>query len=151
MKKVLFLMSILFLGFTSCEGPMGPRGPEGPQGPQGPAGSSDIDIVEINVRGIDWERDDVNGYYYCTVEHNLFDDYIYYDGLVSVYIVHRDRNMQQVLPVVIHNIRGSEMWTRTTDYEFGIGGITFYVTFSDFNLDDTPPEGMLFRVYIRYN
>ncbi len=38
MKKLLFIFSVLVIGFTSCRGPAGFDGPQGPQGPQGPPG-----------------------------------------------------------------------------------------------------------------
>lgn len=40
MKKIYFLLSFVFIAFTSCsdDGEMGPRGPQGPEGPPGADG-----------------------------------------------------------------------------------------------------------------
>jgi len=143
MKKLLFLSSILLLGFVACVGPEGPEGPRGPAGKDGrDGGGAHVYIQDVPVATGDWIWD--NGYYWCTKNVSFIDQYIYDVGVIKVYIDYGV--MQQELPVVRHYGDGEFLWTRTTDYEFGIGKITFYVTNSDFF--NERPEEMLFRVTI---
>ena len=151
MKKILFLLSILLLGFVTCIGPEGPEGPRGPAGRNGQngidgrdGGGANVYIQDVNVASGDWVWSNTGRYYWCAKSFSFIDQYIYDFGIIKTYIDYGVA--QQELPIVRHYEESGFRWTQTTDYEFEVGKITFYVTNSDFF--EERPESMLFRVAI---
>lgn len=144
MKKVLFLLSsVLF--FASCEGPMGPQGPQGIPGRDGINGGGAFTyIYDIPVDEPNWKYDMDGGYYYYVENFEFIDQYIY--DFASIRVDMDYGRQQTPLPIVRHHKDGNYEWTTTTDYEYGVGEITFYVTSSDYSRER--PGNSLFRVSI---
>lgn len=105
-------------------------------------------IVNLKVNASEWtEYSDNTGvrYYYCFVRMNEITYDIYTHGGVMAYLDLSNR--QQVLPYTRNykNTSGA-LWTKTIDYDISEGGLTFYVTNSDFVVE--PPETMYFKVLL---
>lgn len=144
---------------TACVGPQGPQGEKGDKGD--PGESTQWSIVNMSVSSEDWElvsyADGTNPYYYVTFDVPELDDFIYAQGLTKCYIEFNrgtDSAYQQELPYVRHYEAYNDndeqiIWTRTVDYDFGIGFVNVYVTFSDFYVDDRP-EAMDFRLVLMW-
>jgi hypothetical protein len=145
MKKILLLLMVA-IAVISCEGPMGPQGPMGPTGP-----GTDWNIQDFEVKTGDWvykSDGGLNGYYSYSFSYPKLDNFIYNNGIVLVYL-ESDGTYQQMLPVVFHQENGIDPpWTTTTDFDYEIGKITFYVTNSDFY--NQRPETMLFRTVLMW-
>lgn len=157
MKKITcFLLVIASVAFSSCVGPQGPQGPQGE-----PGTSTQWKIINLTVPTGNWELasndDDTNPYYYATFDVPELDDFIYDQGLTKCYIEFNrgtDNAYQQELPYVRHfeayNDNNEQIiWTQTVDYDFGIGFVNVYVTFSDFFVDERP-ETMDFRLVLMW-
>ena len=109
--------------------------------------SKQIYYFRLNSR--DWKRstDDtgLNSYYHATFNIRGLNDLVFDKGAILAYLDNGD--YQQILPYVRHyeNTEGVR-WTKTIDYDFEVGKITFYVTYSDFAKEQ--PEGMSFKVIL---
>lgn len=107
-------------------------------------------VVNLTVGAQDWTDNsepniDIPLYYSCTFAMPEINSIVYEQGLVQAYIVFN--GAQQVLPFVQHNKNADDvMWTRTIDFRYAAGELTFFVTNSDFIID--PPEAMDFRVVL---
>ena len=175
MKKIIGL-ALLAIAFASCEGPMGPEGPqgipgpEGPEGPQGipgpegPAGSGgDSGIVEgwryatFTVNSNDWQEIpnvEGNPCYMCEFEWDEITDYVYEEGLAigNIYTTVGDVETLSPLPYVLHRQATDEAgnpiyWTETYTFDYNPGYVAFYVTYSDFFMEQRPGN-IDFRVTI---
>lgn len=158
MKKILLTLSVLFtIGFSSCTGPQGPMGPQGPAGYDGKDGEQTYWVIQdFDVDHVDWKYSEVDGlrpHYYYDFEFDNLTDFIYNNGIVLAYLEVKGR--QQLLPFVFHEEILNEdneyvRWTRTIDFDYTSGNITFYVTTDDFFYEDYEPETMRFRVVLLY-
>lgn len=94
------------------------------------------------------DADGLNGYYKADVRIYDLNYKILRSGQVSCYM-YVNADTQTPLPCVRHyeNYRG-QMWTRTIDYEYYNGGMTIYVTDSDFAGD--VPGPISFRVMMSW-
>jgi hypothetical protein len=109
--------------------------------------------VEVPVQARDWVGVDApDGFYFmATVRTSVITRYACDHGTVNAYMI-LDGGAQSSLPQTRHFIKYAEnpaddyMWTRTIDYEFSPGEITFFCTDSDFPLDPERPGAMYFRV-----
>jgi len=114
--------------------------------------TEDYHIQKINLTTgpNDWVASvDENGrnlYYSCTFDMPEFTSTFYEAGVVHAYYMMN--GAQQALPYVRHYETNLAQWTRTVDFEYGIGKMTVFVTNSDFAVD--PPVGMDFRVVMMW-
>ena len=162
MKKIIGLL-LLAVAFASCEGPQGPEGPMGTEGPQGPAGSSGDGVIEgwryatFSVNSNDWQEIanvDGNPCYMCEFEWEDITDYVYNEGLAigSIYTTVGEVETLSPLPYVLHR-QGTDdagnpiYWTETYTFDYNPGYVAFYVTYSDFFMDQRPGN-IDFRVSI---
>ena len=135
MKKALFLLLTTVI-FASCEQPE-------------PLYYKSIHYFDIKKS--DWilsiDENKLNNYYYCSFNFPKLTENVFDGGSVSAYL--DDSFYQQVLPIVRHHEdREGFQWTTTTDFDFEIGKIKFYVTNSDFV--NERPEAMTFRVVLMW-
>lgn len=139
--------------FASCEGPMGPVGPEGPAGP-----GTNWKIINIPVDSRDWkimqDEDGSNPRFFYEIEVPEIDEFIYTDGLVSAYLyTNVGIETQTPLPYELHReeiIDGKVItWSENTTFDYSPGSIAFYVTYSDFFVEQNPPT-MEFRVALMW-
>jgi hypothetical protein len=133
MKKV-FILYVLAVLLISCQKKI----------------VEDWRVVEIPVSTYDWvvssDTDGLNPFYSVSVNVPEITKDIYLNGLVQCY---RDMGSgMTVLPSVRHyeNPEGA-LWTQTIDYEYYIGGIDFYITNSDFFMEEYQGD-MLFILHI---
>jgi len=137
MRKT-FILFLVALFVISCDGPI-----------QQPLDTKLI--VDLVVNQNDWvestDNDGLNRYYTSSFIMKEINSTVYNDGAVIAYI--EIDNKQQILPYVRHyeNADGI-MWTKTVDFDYSNGKVTFYVTNSDFAVD--PPETMYFRVILMW-
>jgi len=158
---ILPLVAAICLG--SCKGDEGPMGPAGPAGHDGQNGQDGKDgdpctnflRYDFTVDSDYWElvKNEDNGkayYKYSFKFEELTKDICNY-GIVGAYLMWDEDKVtyQSQLPTVRHNKEGDDYFTCTIDYDFGPQDITFYVTNSDFYVEDKP-ETMVFRVAIYY-
>lgn len=162
MKKLLLIMlpmlAVLLLG--SCRGDDGPMGPEGPMGPAGRDGVDGEGFktleFDFTVAQNDWLAvKDVNEpYFKCSFDQfqELEKDIIDH-GMLAVYRILDDDYFGALPTVQLHkgnNAEGTEIfYTQLIDYEFAPGVINFYVTNSDFYMDEKP-DAMKFKVVVHY-
>lgn len=165
MKKVLFsLLTLAVLFFSSCRGDEGPMGPQGPAGPAGQNGQNGHDghdgaglqylRFDFTVDSKDWilAGEGKEKYYkyhfdFSELTANLCDI-----AIVNAYYMWDDENgvtYQSLLPTVRHHVDGETYYTTTIDYDYAPGNLNFYVTNSDFFVDDKP-ETMVFRVVVYF-
>lgn len=159
MKRIArYSLIIIAAALTACIGPQGPQGPQGEQGE--PGISTQWEVINLTVPTDDWElvssTDGTNPYYRAKFDVPELDDFIYDQGLTKCYIeFNRGTNnaYQQELPYVRHFEAYENdqqiIWTQTVDYDFGIGFVNVYVTFSDFFVDERP-ETMDFRLVLMW-
>ena len=167
MKKLSFLMLAL-LCFVSCkEGPMGPQGPAGRDGKDGKDGLVNFQILDFEVKQNGWNysgpansTDRDNNYFYCTFDIPKLTADIYDNGVVAAYIEYGTGTadaVQHQLPLVQHiemeDAGTMYFYTATTDYEYGVGQISFFYTLSDFyyevDVNELPPAAH-FRVVLMW-
>jgi len=106
-------------------------------------------IIQLSVRTSDWrssvDDDGLNLYYYADFSIPEITNNIYLNGLVQCYRDYGGR--QTLLPSVLHiEDTDGDRWTQTVDYEYYPGGISIYVTCSDFY--PLTPEAMDFVLHI---
>lgn len=148
-KSILVLLTLLnALLLTSC---IGMTGDTGPQGPAGEGDSWQVD--EYTVREADWIRDGqveaAESFYYFTISDPDLSTFIFDEGFVHIYKFTGQTASgswkQTPLPEVRMYEENGFQWTENVDYEYGVGELTIFVTYSDFNTSIVPPE-MSFRV-----
>lgn len=169
MKKVLFLLSIVLLGFSSCiEGPQGPAGRDGRDGRNGTDGRDGTNgrdgldglngdfnrlIFDYEIRNSNWEH--IWEYnpnmqcYSCRIEVPELTQTVYNDGIILSYVEVLDGNawVQQSLPRVFsRQNENGDKWIETIDFDYSTGDIIFYFTTSDFFYEDFQPGTFYFRV-----
>jgi len=164
MKKVLFLLSVVLLGFSSCiEGPQGLAGRDGRDGRNGLDGLNGLDgdfsrqIFDFEIRNSNWKHTweyNPNGQYYsCFINVPELTSRIYNDGIIVAYVetLDGDALVQQSLPRVFSKKNDSgDMWIETIDFDYSTGNIVFYFTTSDFYYEDFQPGTFFFRVVFLY-
>ena len=96
-------------------------------------------VRSFDIESNDWKYTGYanNNYYFCTVPFYELKGEAYHSGNVSVYLEASD-GRQQPLPIVYHQEGIGTRWTTTTDFDFGLGEVTFFVTNSDFFNSATP-------------
>ena len=142
MKKVYLFIAVALI-LTSCQGPVGPEGPQG-------AGTN-WKIINLVANSTDWvaktDNAGLNRYYTCHFSMPEISSFVYTDGTVLGYNV--ENGVQNSLPYVRHYQNASNnLWTRTVDFDYSVGGINVYVTNSDFAVD--PPTAMNFRIVLMW-
>ena len=159
MKRLIFLMLPLLAAMLlgSCRGDDGPMGPEGPAGPAGKDGEGlkTLDF-DFTVNQNDWEAvtDTDEPYYRCSFDKfEELDKAVIDHGIVAVYRVLDDGYYGALPTVQLHKAKNDKnediFYTQLIDYEFAPGLINFYVTSSDFYMDEKPDQ-MKFRVVVNY-
>jgi len=112
--------------------------------------TDDVIWSSVELTASNWEkcvdRNGENTYYKCSVRTNALTYDVIRGGLVNCYLY--DGDAQAQLPCVRHFQNGQSYWTRTIDYEYYSGGLTFYVTDSDFAGDR--PGVLTFRLMVAY-
>ncbi len=163
MKKVLFLFA-LAATFMACEGPMGPMGPTGLDGFDGLDGKDGKDgsggatwfNQTFTIQPNEWElkgKPDALGSYFV-VEKSLpeLSQTIYDERAVLAYF--QTKNGQKFgMPYVFHQgeayDNGKEyLWTQTYDYNFSVGKVRFYLTYSDFFTSNTLDGPVTFYIVL---
>lgn len=108
-------------------------------------------VINLSANASDWKEytdvDKLNRYYSCTFTVPEINTLVYSSGSVQSFI--KIGSVQQILPYVRHfeNVDGN-LWTRTVDFEYSTGKVTYFVTNSDFAVD--PPEAMDFRLVLTW-
>ena len=137
MKKTVFLFLVAVV-LISCED-------------SAPQELTTKQIFEFTVNKNNWveytDGDGLNRYYSCYFPLRQINSSIVTDGAIVAYA--EVNSKQQALPYIRHyeDTKGFR-WTRTVDYDYANGGITFYVTNSDIATD--LPETMYFRVVLMW-
>lgn len=159
------MLAALLLG--SCrgdEGPMGPMGPAGPAGLDGKDGQDGRDGKDgegfktleftFTVEQNDWEivKDTPEPYFRCVFDFKELESSIIDHGMLTVYRM-LDDDYYATLPITKPhketNDNGDIYYTQLIDYEFAPSSISFYVTNSDFFIDEKP-DAMDFKVVVHY-
>lgn len=163
MKKVLLALCIVCT-FIACEGPMGMEGPMGPAGqtgqtgPQGEPGQTGQTgpqgepgygtnwyTTAITVDENEWilmgQPNELNSFYYANKPLKELTKFIFDEGTVISYI-ETEKGVKNGMPLVLHkagqDASGEFFWTQTYDFDFYQGGISFYITYSDFSTKVKP-------------
>ncbi len=115
--------------------------------------SEDIDWYskKITVKSDDWvlhsNRDNDNIYYYADIKVSELTGSICKGGIICCYLY--EDNAQTQLPCTrYYQDSDQNYWSKTIDYDFYKGGITIYVTDSEFY--DENPGDMEFRLAFIY-
>ena len=143
MRK-LFLLLFAGLMAVSCEGPMGPPGLPGEDGE--PGASWDVKDFVIN----DWIENREAGYFYSNFNFPELNDFIYNEGIVIAYIEFEGK-FQTPLPYERYREESGVppyRWSELIDFEYAEGGISFYLTPSDFNTEAEIPAPATIRVVL---
>ncbi len=151
MRKILLFIFVV-VTFTAC------KGDEGPMGPQGEPGyGTDWYTKTITIRKSQWklsgEENSLNSYYYAEVSIPELTSLVYKDGAVIAYI-ESDYGIKNNLPYILH--RGSVnsetgkeyLWTQTYDFDFEVGYMTFYLTYSDFMTGSNKDDDDTFHIVL---
>lgn len=154
MKKLLFFLFAIC--FISCEGPEGPRGYDGKDGKDGEG------VYWVNktytIKPSSWvlegETTQLESYYYADVNISELDDDIYKWGTLIAYM-ETAPGVKVGMPYIRHYgvpneepNSGNYLWTETYDFDYTVGSIRFYLTYSDFATDVKPSEDIKFHVVI---
>lgn len=144
MKKIIGL-ALLAIAFASCEGPMGPEGPQGPPGENTVEGLLN---KTFTVYSNDWQEIpnvEGNPCFMCEFELNDITNEVYENGLVvgNIYTTVGNVETLSPLPYVLHRQATDEAgnpiyWTETYTFDYNPGYVAFYVTYSDFFMDQRP-------------
>ncbi|MDR2037090.1 MAG: hypothetical protein LBQ60_04130 [Bacteroidales bacterium] len=165
MKKISYLLLILFLGITACEGPTGPMGPAGPPGDD--AGATQWWNIPIEIDRNGWElvgnAGETGSYYIAIVDIPELTEDIYFDGAIICYYRFNEGNTEVLttLPYTYYDIiddNGTESrvavqysYDVTPTTKAGNGTIALKLTFSDFQTGEFgPPEKAVFRLSLIY-
>jgi hypothetical protein len=150
MKKLVFLLfAVVGILFVSCEGPPGKD-----------ATGTYWFVKDYTIQQNAWQlvnpKDSINSYYRAAVSIPELTTDIYEDGHVFCYMFQsvNDKEVQTILPFVNHygerdNSWNAYFWTETYSYDFYSGGVTFYLTYSDF-ATSVPAPTCTFRVVLNY-
>ena len=135
MKKAYLFIAIVFI-FASCQQSNGPQS---------------MKVINLAAKSTDWiantDNAGLNRYYTCHFQMPEITTFVYNSGTVLGYTVINDA--QESLPYVRHYQNATNnLWTRTVDFDYSVGGINVYVTNSDFAID--PPGDMNFRVVLMW-
>lgn len=141
MKKLLFLFLSLLL--ISCEGDIGPAGPMGPQGE--PGQNTDWCVKSFTIDRSEWRLAGnpgaLNSYFYVDKNIKELTKFVFNEGSVIAYF-ESNTGIKNGMPYVLHkgdkDSKGEFLWTQTYDFDFYVGGVRFYLTYSDFNTQITP-------------
>ncbi len=141
MRKLFVIL--LAISFIACEGPMGPMGQKGEKGE--PGYGTKWHVTSFTVAKSEWKLvgspGELNSYFYVDKPLKELTEFVYDEGSVIAYI-ETDKGFKNGMPYVLHlgEAEGSNefLWTQTYDFDFHEGGITFYVTYSDFNTQIRP-------------
>ena len=141
MKRFLYFLPVIFLAvfFVGCKGDRGPMGPAGPAGVDGADGEvTYFKVINYTIKPEDWVEQD--GYLSYTETFKEITEDVFEYGATMVYIV-TDNNTYSQLPRVLHHTETDEngdpvFWTTTFDAEVSPYQISFYVTNSDFKIDN---------------
>lgn len=149
------LLAAMLLG--SCRGDDGPMGPTGPMGPAGMDGESFCSFEHtFEVFQNDWEAVTNLPEPYFKYSFDLpemTNEVINNHGTITVYRVLNDGYFGVLPAVRLCNGKDKEgntvNYTQVVDFEFANGVINFYVTNSDFYMDEKP-DAMKFKVVVHY-
>ncbi|MDR2148715.1 MAG: hypothetical protein LBE91_19920 [Tannerella sp.] len=145
MKKVLFLLSVVALFTTSCEGPPGRDGFDGEDGQD-----FEFYVENFRVRSQDWEF--VNSGRYTSLFQYVVDvdvqEEAYEFGIVQVYLFQinasSNSEVQTPLPYWIQYTSGDNTWLEGFNYDFDQGTVAFYAEVAN----GTRPADSNFRVVV---
>lgn len=108
----------------------------------------DQEVIQLDLTADRWTKhssETMPVYYSASFDVPELTSYNFRTAVVSCELVYTDS--RQPLPVTTHHMNGlGEMWTRTVDFQYGLGYVSIYVTSSDFY--DEVPEKMYFRLSI---
>ncbi len=166
MKRLFYLIGIA-LCIVACKGEPGPQGPAGQNGKDGKDGLVNFKILDFEIPSGSWNYsgptgsiDRNNYYFYYTFDVPELTADIYDNGSVQAYREFdsgTNKAAQHQLPLVQHiEVEDGDsmyFYTETTDYEYGVGQISFFFTMSDFyyEVDDSQlPSDMHFRVVLMW-
>lgn len=165
------------MAFTlaACEGPMGPVGPMGPPGVPGQNGQNGQDgddgrdgedgegtkayTQEFTILPHHWQLvgnpNELNSFFVATKQFDRLTQDVYESGSVIAYVENHD-GVKNGMPFVWHkgglNDWNEEiLWTETYDFDFTVGEVRFYLTYSDFSTDITPDEIKTFHIVLLWN
>ncbi len=169
MKKVLLFLA-LAMSFMACEGPMGPMGPTGLDGFDGQDGRDGQDGKDgkdgsggatwlnktFTIQPNEWtlvgEPNALDSYF--VVEKSLpeLSEMIYNEKAVIAYFQTKN-GQKNGMPFVFHTGEvGSDgkeyIWTETFDYDFSVGKVRFFLTYSDFNTLTYPDQSETFHIVL---
>ncbi len=172
MKKLLFIAAAVFT-LAACEGPMGPMGPQGVPGQNGQDGRDGRDgqngqtsdgtnwhKATFTISRDEWIRDGgeraMNSYFFVYRDLSALTSYVYDNGSVIAYIENTYADGTKIksgLPFVRHKgmvlDNGADyLWTETYDFDFAVGNVGFYLTYSDFETGTPPPDYVTFHVIL---
>lgn len=155
MKK-LFLLLMVVIAMTACEGPMGP------QGVPGEAGSLLTKVEYFTVKPSDWKfmgpSDNPNEVYYqYTVTPKFYSElgdkeleWLYNDGAIHTYLFRNfDQNgeTQTPLPYVLNWAdNNNKLCIETVYSDYTMQDVAFYIAYSGANQDSSPTQDMHFRI-----
>ncbi|NDV60526.1 hypothetical protein [Bacteroides sp. 519] len=173
MKK-LFLFLVLAVSFMACEGPMGPMGPMGPTGQDGQDGRDGYNGINgkdgkdgyganwfsktFVVQPHEWELhgdpDELNSFFFVDKKLPELTQEIYSDKTVIAYIQTGD-DVKNGMPYVLHkgevDDKGKEfIWTQTYDFDYSVGWVGFYLTYSDFSTRIKPTDATTFHIVLMW-
>ena len=153
MRNLIYLLAIVIIGLTSCEGPMGPEGPRGPQGHQG---SVNLTTISYTVKEQDWilvgNPDEIGSYYEYIFDEPYITSDLFEFGLFIGYKFYHigDLKVQTELPFTVYDIEetpnGEHHFSTQFMYDVNPGQIAFKVIYSDFYTAPFPPKTHHFRV-----
>lgn len=150
MKKILFLL-LLTVVFGACETDSDLNWNNRPGGTDE---TQNWDSYTITVD--DWQLvgnpNEDNSFYRCYYDDEYLNQFIFDKGSVMVYIYLQEPDgtiTQSPLPYVTHHVEGNNSWTETISYDFAVGSLGFYITYSDF-ITATPPKPCKFRVVMHW-
>lgn len=141
--RILLVIILLTLGLTSCENDARTLRSVTNEDVNWYSGEFTVDRWEKCC-----DRDGLNVYYRAEVRIDRINYMVFRGGQVNCYL-YIDQYTQAPLPNVRHyENKEGQMWTRTIDYDYYEGGMTIYVTDSDFAGDY--PDPMSFRLILTW-
>ncbi|MCD8044214.1 MAG: hypothetical protein LUH10_14270 [Tannerellaceae bacterium] len=151
MKRIYLLLLLVVFGFSACEGPAGPPGADGLD--------SEWYVKFIEVPANKWvltyDSDGLNPRYEYTEKISQLTDWVYDESVFAAYIIHNyntSYETQSPLPYVLaaETVYPGNLfyeWIEIIDCNFEIGSVTFYLTYSDFDVSYSPGD-RAFRVVL---
>ena len=149
MKKFVLLLSLLTLGFVSCEGPMGPPGE--------PGDGVVWKIMNYKVLDRDWKlvgrAGDLGSYFMFEFAEKELTTFVCEKGNVFGYRWLDNVTQTPLGQVVVmgesDNYGNEFLFTEVYSFSFRPGYITFYVDYSDFETS-VRPSTCEFRIVLNY-